>query len=184
MPGLIYAGDGDCFASLPPATRKRVVRPVVGALADPVPDPMAVLAPWASLPYTIAPPPSPPARPYNVWIQHPDVCQSWPLSLAAAYVVRGLPAWRMESAHALHLPLLREPELHPGGPTELLIADRADLPWALNRRDQVAAFAPAGGYALLIDAVSDGSSLYPPVPLRTVPVRPVWLQVGPGVTHH
>ena len=184
MPGLIYAGDGDGSASLPPATRKRVVRLVVGALADPVPDPTAVLALWASLPYTIAPPPTLPAQPYNVWIQRPDICQSWPLSLAAAYVVRGLPAWRVESARALHLPLPWEPEVHPGVPTVLLIADRTDLPWALDRLAQVAASAPAGGCALLTDAVPGGSSHCPPVPLRTQPLGPVWLQVGPGVTHH
>ena len=156
----------------------------MGALADPVPDPAAVLALWASLPYTITPPPVPPAQPYNVWIQHPDICQSWPLSLAAAYLVRGLPAWGVESARALHLPLPWEPEVHPGSPTMLLIAGRADLPWALNRLAQVAASAPAGGYALLTDAVTDGTNLHPPVPLRTLPIGPVWLQVGPGVTHH
>ena len=143
-----------------------------------------MLALWAVLPYTIAPPPVPPSRPYNVWIRRPDICQSWPLSLAAAYLVRGLPAWRVESARALHLPMPWEPEVHPGGPTVLFIADRTDLPWALDRLVQVHALAAAGGYALLADAVPEGSSLHPPVPLRTLPVGPVWLHVGPGVAHH
>ena len=66
----------------------------------------------------------------------------------------------------------------------LLIADRTDLPWALNRVAQVNASAPARGYALLTDAMLEGSGLHPPVPLRTLPVGPVWLPVGPGVTHH
>ena len=65
----------------------------------------------------------------------------------------------------------------------LLIADRGDLPRALDRLAQVAASAPARGYALLTDAVPGGSNHCPPVPMRIQPPGPVWLQVGPGVTH-
>ena len=95
--------------------------------------------------------------------------------MAAAYLVRGLPAWRAESARALHLPVPWEPGAHPGGPTTLLIAGSNHLTWALNRIAQVPAAAPAGGFALLTDAASGSPALLLPVPIQVYQLGPLWL---------
>ena len=53
LSGLVYGDTGCGSAPLPPTACKRIIQRVVGALADPVPGPTAVLALWAALNYTI-----------------------------------------------------------------------------------------------------------------------------------
>ena len=47
--------------------------------------------------------------------------------MAATYPLHGVPTWRGESARALNLPLLWEPDTHPVAPTTVLIAGSNDL---------------------------------------------------------
>ena len=97
--------------------------------------------------------------------------------------MRGLPAWRVQSARALHLPLPWEPDCHPGGPATLIVAAAEHLPWALGRLTQQMAQQPPAGYALLTDAGPGTPQLTFPGPLHTYQYGPLWLHAGPGMPH-
>ena len=133
LSGLVYGEAGYGSAPLPPTACKRIIQRVVGALADPVPGPRALLALWVAANYSIDAPLAPRSQPLDVYIHYQHEYQPWALSLRTAYLVRGMPAWRVESACALHLPLPWEPDCHPGGPTILIVAVAKHLPWALGR---------------------------------------------------
>ena len=59
-----------------------------------------MLALWAAVNSTIEAP-----LELDVYIHYQHEYQPWALSLMTEYLVQGLPAWRVESACALHLPL-------------------------------------------------------------------------------
>ena len=118
-----------------------------------------------------------------MYIHYQQVYLPWALSLMTAYLVRGLPAYRVESACALHLPLPWEPGYHPGWPTILIVAAVEHLAWALGRLTRQMALQPPASYAVLISAEPRMPQLTLPGPLQTYQYGPLWLLAGRGMPH-
>ena len=128
-------------------------------------------------------PPSP--RPQRSSPRTPQDAIPWVYTLAAAYVVRGLPRWQVCSAGSLLLPLPVGPAWRPEGPTQLILSPPSSLPWAIAPLARQTYRRQPGGSVLLTEAPLGDTALALPQPMVQYDCGGlwIWIYVGPGVPH-
>ena len=183
LSGLWYASPDGGGAFLTAATRRRITKDVVSALAQPVLTPSDLLALWATLPYPHRTPDQPPPQPPTVSVLDHQSYPPWDYSLVTAYLVRGLPSWQVRCAAQLNISLPVEPQWHHGAPVLLIVAPPAALYWALALLAQAGVPPLWAGVALLTAVPPGDSTLALPQLMTPYACGTLWVYTTAGVSH-
>ena len=183
LSGLWYASPDGGGAFLTAATRRRITKDVVSALAQPVLTPSDLLALWATLPYPHRTPDQPPPQPPTVSVLDHQSYLPWDYSLVTAYLVRGLPSWQVRCAAQLNISLPVEPQWHHGAPVLLIVAPPAALYWALALLAQAGVPPLWAGVALLTAVPPGDSTLALPQLMTPYACGTLWVYTTAGVSH-